>query len=354
MAFAVLGFWGSSWEVAEASQFSRCATYLMAARRFHYVSGFSEESTRAALREAHLFRARNLNQFDYSGSNKPVAGSNRSRASIHHAITGRLSGVMLDNSTDIPLGEVTGLPSQEKFYGTVWSGNELIEAEIGIRRAARELANKPGHLLLPLQISLNASAVFFTLMGASPFLDGSAANAPAVPAVLGTSVALATAIGFRILPEVLIRMTSLWQLSAHDDVRLESSIARMQPGQWQFNSFDIRVPLPLVREMWNSQEMGENQFNQFLAHLMIPRSTYRRTTSRFVIPMWDVPKAEDDGWLRVDELLYADPVSGEPKLITFVRITEQLPIYPKTATSRSRESRIGVLEPSPSPIPVRR
>jgi hypothetical protein len=50
------------------------------------------------------------------------------------------------------------------------------------------------------------------------------------------------------------------------------------------------------------------------------------------------------GWVRVDQVLIWNSLINQPELITFIRVTEKIPAYPKTAPAKVTPAK--ELEPS--------
>lgn len=328
-----------------ASQFGRCATYVIAARQKHFIPALSAIETRKALQTAHIFRSQHLNEFEYEGRQEAVNGSSRSRRATRAAIAGRLSGIVLDARADIQIGP-DGLAQKRELYGTQFVGTEQINAELLRRRETRQLAERliqpqlPVFIVGPFMIAAQGMTLAIVFKNTTQSL--------ASPSTLtGIAFGLLGLTYFRTVPEAGARALSNWNtFGIADDRALARGVRRLkdQASGWFYRSSNVRVPLDMIRELWANPEVTSDTANDFLHNLMVPRSMNGRTGLKLSFATLGGSNEDEGGWLQIDELAIYDPLIEDVRLVTFVRLDRTLPPYPEAAPARPVPSAVPELQ----------
>jgi hypothetical protein len=313
---------------AEASQFSRCSTYLLAARANHFNDSVSEQHTAAAFEQLNIFRTRNLSNLAFSPSNTPASARENSSELDRQAVASRMATLFSDRRI-IDRSSADGAPLREKIYGTVFVGDEIqveLENRDRLRDAARSLSQ--------LALARTGSSVLSGLYAA--IVVKLAIELPHTHDTYLTAVAAGMLYYGRHFPEEFIRFFQD-AFSLTSDARQVRQVFDQLPAPrgWYYRSFDVRIPLDVVRDMWEMNEATNHDVSRYLTDTMAARTTYSVTGNRVVSWVAQTPDPSS-GWLRVDEFMTFD-ANFKPQLVTFVRVSEQLPAYPKTSTEPARQ-----------------
>lgn len=323
---------------AEENRLLHCARFLMAQGADHASSIQSGELTKAALQELTRFRQEALSEQSFDPSAETARGNYTSPRSIKEAIAGRISGILNEGRNANALTEQGAL--KQTLAASVIVGTEDIQAEMQNRlemdKALRQEFRYNNNINTAMRFvffpMLTVAVFSMAYFGISELFHGNL-----VAAGIGAFFAWAN----RFVPENWVALMKMYVRSEREEQRALKNLARIGEGMWYFDSFDQELPLEVIQAIWRDGEVSSDTYARYHRWQNRLRHTASRA-DRFLVnhptyvgdrpgtgPLtaWGVDKGET-GFVRVDQVLTFDKASGQPQLITAIRLTEKRPLYP--------------------------
>jgi hypothetical protein len=312
----------------------RCASYLISQAKFHKVPTLSERYTKDALSDLHQFRVRELAEFDPNPSSAAVDADFTSRPSLREKVAGRIVGLRKEGMDQIAAEDDSA--KRQIVAATAFEGAENILAELDQRLAIAQQATED-------QGDLHSLGTW----GYAPIgglWAGAAAYAAThyVPDVnwhLQVVALAALGWGIRFIPEIIFGMFRQFHWRERQETSLKAVVQQLQAGQWYYSSRDLKFPARVIKEIWRMNGISQQNLNSFMIWITHPKRTVQLTGNFAMLDptTWGTHEPDRSTWVRLDEVLFWNPLKEQPELIVTVRISEEIPKYPKVAPQKEEE-----------------
>lgn len=325
-----------SWAIE--NRLVRCAKVIAALRADHSVPSISESATSEALRLAHQFRVRFLQDYDFSPGNDAIIATSKSSRRLQQLVARRLSALLKERSGS-GIDPNTGEGVQEKIMASVYEGRDNILNELQKRRGlGREMHSGSMRKVDRFNVFVGMpgiTAAIFTFAGL--------VQNPLIPALLTLPV--------REIPEEALRGFQLYSYGRTFENRAAANLLRLEKDGWFYQSTDQAIDMEVTHRLLATGDLTETDFAIFYLNTIYPRVTYAGTGTRFFAKHIVIPEPGPKSWIRLDEMGFIDPQAQQPVLIDVVRVVKNIPPLPKPVPEKVKvEVPVGALEPSKIPI----
>lgn len=281
----------------------------------------SQAYTQAALQDIDFFRSRFFGQFEHQATDQAVNADNNSSNKTQHRVAGRLTGLLADGRANGQAEDIGLTPTMTKIFAHTFSGRENILEEISFRRNLRSQvdqirSDRMAWLSAPF-VFIGSYSIFRAVSGSRWWLH------------LTDLAVAAEFIYVRHWPEEIIRRLDMQLRTLGSEDFITTALKNIGPGQWAYRSFDIKIPMKVTRDIWQTSEVDQNAVHSFAGNYSAPVLSKNWLDQRLAAPSSDT--ATDNSWLRVDEALSLNPGTQEPELITAVRLQDKIPFRPRLA-----------------------
>ena len=304
----------------------RCGKLLVTESHNHSVPSMSRDFTAAGLQVLNRFRAENLRAFNFEPSQIAIQADATSSQSVLADLTGRISG-LLDEGTQQLTQTADGQVGRQILVSSVYDGHENIFESLTARHDVGEETRVSHKLLIAIED--------FLMMVERPTMLGATLLMGYLSAVAPNPITPLLALGLRNEIENSLRtfLTPYFHFKQTEEKALLSRLQKLEPGEWHYRSFDEEVPIQVLRDIWRTRMISAMSLGTYKDWLGFPRWTVQHLGRRLYIrePRFRV-EGLTPGWVRVDQLMRIDPQTQKPQLVVVVRLTEQLPPYPRHAT----------------------
>jgi hypothetical protein len=123
------------------------------------------------------------------------------------------------------------------------------------------------------------------------------------------------------------------------ETSLKAVVQQLQAGQWYYSSRDLKFPARVIKEIWRMNGISQQNLNSFMIWITHPKRTVQLTGNFAMLDptTWGTHEPDRSTWVRLDEVLFWNPLKEQPELIVTVRISEEIPKYPKVAPQKEEE-----------------
>lgn len=291
----------------------------------------------------HMFRAKNLGDFEYDLSSNAVVATSNSTKGTKKKVTGRISEIIEQarNKHDSNGKHI-------RFDGIQLVGTQKIKSFLEIMKAIdASFSEYKSAQVKGFNINMAMHTLFTMGFNGSIMSIMGLIQEGKIPWMNAMFLAV-----LRTAPEEYIRFVRSFDYGKDNTLRLEDELSRMKSEeQWNYRSYDLQMSARSLAEL-NKDPYDLSVINDVLSEHRyingVPKRTLKYTWDTFgkLKALEAIPKS----WFRVDEILSFDKSIQEPVLTILIRQTEEIKKYPRNG--RKIDNKKKVTDTLSAPIPV--